>query len=152
MATTMLPCPSDPPSTLANSIVSRRVQFRLSTNSSGASSVSTSLVLSAAGDSFALVRINKISIWGPDAPNTDGSVKSLTVSMPVPSTGGTANSDGASFTDNGTAGAQRASISIRPNFSFRSTWLSSGIDIANIQVGQTTAVEQVVVEISCELR
>jgi hypothetical protein len=141
MASTLLPCPSDPPTAVQNTVVFRRILFDVVLNGTTPVAVSTASVFAVMGSSFTVVRLQKLSVWGADA--TAGVIPPITL--------GLGQGDLATYTDRGTVGASRASVSVRPSFEQRAVWLPTATTMATLTTS-AGVTGSATVEASVEVR
>lgn len=146
---------SEPPPVQTTILLSYRFQFNIElTNSSPSTNIIASDVQSALpGGSAAwpYFRVLKVELWGGDNPLGAGG------SVPMTLTLGQAGSftDPGSFTDNGTSGARRAHIAIRPSTMYSSYWWNSASQIVATVSGtgiESTAQQTAILQMTVEAR
>jgi hypothetical protein len=138
----------DPESVKDTVKVRHRVQLPLTVTSSGSAVTATSIaaVIPASGTAWPQFRILKIDVWGPDSTSTAAPFASPIALQMV---GG----DGASFSDWGTQGQQRAQLHIIPDFEFRSIWrLATGTTALFTVFSNDTTGVSIIVNVTLEMR
>lgn len=133
--------------------VRHRVQIPISASSSavGVTEAIIASFIPGGPTAWPHFRILHIDVWGPgDITTGSSSLSPVAFSMSSAQRG-----DGATFTDWGTFGSQRANLHIVPNFDFRSDWkVSSATNVLFTlhSTGSSSLQQQLIVNVTLELR
>jgi len=143
MTTSLVVGPIDPPATTNNIVGTKRIREKVQLVA-GNGILTFATLLTCLPLTTPEIRIMKLSVW---ASATAGSFLQCVM------TSGISNSDVATFTDEGTQGAMRPQIHIRPSFNFRNTWYSAasagGTPVATFG---GTATDLLVVDVTLQFR
>jgi hypothetical protein len=145
---------TDPPTVQDTILLQVRLQLTLKIEDNTITNIPASLIgsqLPGGVTEWDRFRINKFEVWGPDviANTSDSNILTFGIRS---ATGGT---DGAAFSDNGTAGNARAHVVIKPSTLYKMTWWPSGAatPVALIEYsGVGGSANDVLVQVSIEAR
>lgn len=162
MATVLLPGRIDPPTTPALAIFQRSLLVNATSGSVGSGIVTFSAAQIATAEAlqggqaatrFNNIRIKQVEVWGQagTAAVTGTAPEFIQLSL----TG--AQSDGSAFVDYGVFGQARPHICVRPNLTYRDTWLASNatgtlLQVASVGLSSTAAASDYVIRFVIELR
>lgn len=129
-ATTRLGCQTDPPSADANTVVTRRIQHLVNVSlaavgSSFVATLSTEQILNSLPGSGQVLRIMKVTVWGPSIFTTPGTGANINSDYTLSVLDTLPNGDSASYIDRNVVGQARAAISYRPSYASRIGFLPS---------------------------
>lgn len=133
--------PANPPRTLASFLMTMKIEAKVqlgqqtSTGGTNLTGTQLSAMLPGGAVIWDRWRILKIEVWGADYQSGGPTVPDVNLTINATNM----MTETAVFTDTGTAGSQRAHISVRPSTLYQQSWRSTAPDSAvYLTIGSTT--------------